>query len=292
MAARNITLKFGELVSMPLKKASALQPKQEFINLCTGKDGEEHPPSPRRQPYHCESCGPITSEMTIVKGIKQGSDYIIVTQDEVTEAKETYSAEYKGVISLVAHPAADFLASTAPGKSVNHLIPASEAVAGQYKTLVAFIEEHPELVFVGLHTPVSVTNLYRVSVREGALVMEERVRSQEMKATPVVEGAVMDKLQMFLEMTLEDSLSPYSPDAYEDKYRMAMDNLAADSARLVAGAEGTAKATSAVGSSDADLMSKLAALNVEAPKKKKPAKKAAPKKKPAAKKAAPKTKVA
>jgi len=287
MAARNITLQFGDLVSLPLKKESAIDKPQEFVNLCTGQpDKPAHDPSPRRQPYVCEQCGPIVDNERLVKGLKAGSSYVIMTQDEVAEAKETYASEYKGVLKLVAHPAAEFLAQTAPGESVSFLYPATDAIANQYQTLVAFITAHPELVFVGLNTPMSATSLFQVTVRDGVLIMAQRVRSQALKALPAVAGEPMEKLQMFLEMTLEDSLTEYDPTAYEDRYAQAIEALAAETDRTIAEIEGAPKtAPVAQGVSDADMLTKLAALSApkavpakKAPAKRAPAKKAAAKK--------------
>lgn len=278
MALRNCTVKFGELVSLPLKKMGAIEETTTFVNLCVGQpDHPKHPPSPRKMPSVCAVCGPVTDPSVLIKGIdnKDGT-YTTITQDEVAEVKTEFASEHKGEISLVAHPAGPFYASTAPGESVSYLIPGSAAIENQYKTMVAFIEAHPELVFVGLHTPQSVTSLYQVTVRAGVLVMEQRKRTQELREVPSVGGEPMVKLGMFLDMTLEDSLSDYDPEAYEDKYAAAIAALAEDTSRLVEGVVGTdakpAAKAAGKGLSDAQMAEKLAALSTGSAKAKKAAK--------------------
>jgi hypothetical protein len=278
MAARNITLKYGELVALSCKKEGAVQASVEFVNLCVGGVGDNpaHDPSPRKAPYTCVECGVLPpNNEGIVKGKKlDGGGFAIITNDEVAEAKADYGNEYKGEISLVAHPAAEFFASTAPSDSISYLTPATDAVAGQYATMAAFIESHPELVFVGLNTPGTVTALFHVTSRNGTLVMEKRVRSQSLKPAPKFDAEPMAKLVMFLDMTLEDSLVPYDPEAYEDRYQATIEKLAEDTARFVADPAAPAAATSVVGTSDADLLEKLAALEAPVSKpKRKPAKK-------------------
>jgi non-homologous end joining protein Ku len=276
MAARNITLKYGDLVAVACKKEGAVQPDVSFVNLCVGGVGDNpaHDPSPRKAPYTCAECGVLPpGDQGIVKGKAiDGGGFAILSNEEVAKAKADYAKDYKGEISLVAHPAAEFFAATAPGDSVSYLTPATDTVAGQYATMAAFIESHPELAFVGLNTPGSVTALFHVTSRKGTLVMEKRVRSQSLKPMPSFDAEPMAKLVMFLDMTLEDSLVPYDPDAYEDRYQLAVDKLAAETARFVADPTKGPVATP-VGNSDADLLAKLDALSAPA----KPAKKAAAK---------------
>jgi non-homologous end joining protein Ku len=279
MATRNLTVRYGDLVAIACKKEGAVQTDVDPVPLCVGGVGDkpEHEPTRRKAPMTCEHCGVLPpGNQGIVKGYPlDGGGFAILTTDEVAEAKATYTSEYKGEISLVAHPAAEFFAATAPGDSVSYLTPATDSVAGQYATMAAFIESHPELAFVGLNTPGSVTALFHVTSRNGTLVMEKRVRSQSLKPAPKFDAEPMAKLVMFLDMTLEDSLTPYDANAYEDHYKMAIEQLAEDTARFVADPGKVGAVSTPVGNSDADLLAKLDALSTLAPKK--PAKKAAKK---------------
>lgn len=258
--ARNIEVQFG-LLSFPGKADKAKETKESMSNMCKGQpDKPEHDPLPIKQPYTCTSCGPVTDYDSLVKGIKRGSTYAIVEQGDVADAKDTYTKEYKDVINLVPVPSADFLAATGPGDTADYLIPATAAGANHYQLLARLIAAHPELSFVGLHTPRSATSLYQVTVREGVLIMEKRTRSQDLKEAPSVGGEVNEALFAALDGMLESLVTEFDPDAYEDKYQMALDQMA-DAAEVVSvDSKKPEKATGVV--TDAELMEKLRALKV------------------------------
>lgn len=257
--ARNIQITFG-LLSFAGKADKATITKESLPNLCPGQPGKEpHDPMPVKQPKVCETCGPIVDYEVLVKGIKQGSGYAIVTQDDVAEAKDGYVTQYLGQLNLVAHPAGDFLAQTAPGESVNYITPADAAGANIYQSLMALIQAHPELAFVSLHTPKSATNLFQVTVRNGVLVMEQRTRSQSLKPAPSVGGELNDKLYGLLEATLDISTEPYVADDYEDKYAAALEAMAQEATVV---SIGTAEAPAATGVlAEGDLIAKLEKLH-------------------------------
>jgi non-homologous end joining protein Ku len=257
--ARNIQVSFG-LLSFAGKADKATITRESMSNLCPGQPGKEsHDPSPLKQPKVCEKCGPITDHEVLLKGIKRGSTYALVTQDDVAEAKEEYVKEYLEQISLVAHPAGDFLAQTAPGESVNYITPADAAGANIYQSLAKLIAAHPELAFVGLHTPRSSTSLFQFTVRDGILVMEQRTRSQSLKPAPSVGGEVNEKLYGLLDATLEISTEPYDPEAYEDKYAAAVERMASEADVVSIGTTAEAPVTGVL--VEADLIAKLEKLS-------------------------------
>lgn len=259
MASRNLSLQFG-LISLAVKSEVAVEKATPMSNLCVGQPGkDEHEATPVKAPRVCESCGPIVDNTALVKGVKQGKAYTLVSQEEVAEAKESYASDHKGVVNLVPHPAQQFLGDTAPGDTLHYLTPADTNGAGHYQLLVKLVESHPELAFASLYTPVSATGLYMVRVREGVLVLEKRVRSQAMKATPSVGGEVNDGLYAMLEAALPTFVADYDAEAYEDKYQSALAEMLAKGEQVaITSTEGDATPVAAV--SDADLMSKLKAL--------------------------------
>lgn len=257
MAARNITLQFG-LVTVPAKSEGAIEKKPDMSNMCLGQpDMPEHPATPVTAPKTCAHCGPIRDYTALKKGIKSGGSYTLVDQSEIAEAKAEFTAGYKGVLNLVPHPAADFLAATAPGESLNYLTPADASAAGHYKLLVRMVESHPELAFVGLHTPVSATNLFMLGVRDGVLVMEQRTRSQALKPAPSVGGDLNEGLYAMLEGALQAFITPYDADAYEDGYTKALQKMAAEGEQVTTD---KAEGKSPIIVTDDALMEKLRAL--------------------------------
>lgn len=258
MAARNVRIEFG-LMTLAAKMEGAIDKPPSFSNLCQGQPGHEpHDPKPLKAPRRCDDCGEITDTTVLVKGIRQGKTYTIVEQAEIAEAKEKYTAEYKGALNLVPHPAREFLDATAPGESVHYLTPADKSGENVYQMLRRVVEEHPDVVLVSLYTPVSATSLYMLTVRNGVLVLEQRTRTQALKPAPSVGGEVTnEKLYKMLEGTVEAMLTPYNPDDYEDGYRNAIRDIAA-SRDAVTVSTGSGK-TAAVVASDTEetLLAKL-----------------------------------
>lgn len=255
MAGRNVTLQFG-LLAIPASAEVATIKMPDMVNLCTGQPGKpDHEHQPLRAPKVCPTCGPVVDYDVLTKGIKTGSTYTIIEREALTEAKVEYAKEYKKKLTLVPHPAQQFLTATAPGDSLHYLTPADAASADHYQLLVKLIESHPELAFVSLHTPVSATALYRVTVREGVLVMEKRVREGAVKPAPSVGGEVNDALYGVLEMMLDSFVTDYDPDAYEDQYAKAVETMLTEGEQV-----GGAVAATSVAVTDDELIKQLRAL--------------------------------
>lgn len=272
--ARNVMFKFN-LLCFPAKLEKATESPIEMANLCVGQpDKAPHDALPVKKPTTCTTCGPITDVTALKKGIKCGNTFSLVDREALTEAKATYSTQYKGVLDFVPHPAEEVFAQTAPGESLNYLMPADSSGENHYQLMLKLVREHPELAFVSLHTPVSATNLYVLAVRGEALVVEQRVRGQQLRAAPSVGGAANEQLYQMLDMTIGGFVTPFNADAYEDGYAAAVARMAEEGEQVTVG--DTKAAPTATVISDEDLMTKLQAL-AGGKTEKKPAKKAAKK---------------
>lgn len=258
MAARNITLQLG-MVAIALKSEVAVEKAPETRNMCVGQpDKDAHEAMLIVAPKSCTACGEITDYAALVKGVKQGSSYAIITQEDVADAKEEYASEYKGVLNLVAHPSAQFLAETGPGDTLHYLTPADTASENRYKVMVKLVQSHPELTFASLHTPSSATALFMLRVRDGVLVMEKRTRSQALKPTPSVGGEVNDVMYAQLEGMLPMFVTDYDADAYEDKYGLALAEMVANADTVTAAGTEPTKATAPAMFTDEELTAALA----------------------------------
>lgn len=227
MASRNIRLDYG-LMSLAAKIEGAVEKPPSFSNMCLGQpEHDDHDPEPVKQPKTCPHCGPITDPTRLVKGLKEGSSFKVITQEEVADTKEKFSGEYKKAINLLPHPAHEFLTRTAPGDSLYYVTPADKTGENVYQLLVKLLTEHPDVVLAGLHTPVSATSLYMLGVRDGVLTLEQRARTQALKPAPSVGGSVDDRLYEMLDKTTEALMTPYNPDDYEDGYATAIKEIAA-----------------------------------------------------------------
>lgn len=270
-----VTVKLG-LVSVACKSEGAIDKPEAPKNLCVGQPGKEaHAPSPQMAPATCGTCGPITDTSAIVKGFKQGDGtFAIVTQEDVAEAKETYTHEYKKKLDLVPHPAQQFYAATAPADGLNFLTPADAGSADHYQLLVKLVESHPEFAFASLHTPRSATSLFMLRTWGGVLLMEKRTRTQNLKPAPSVGGTINEALYAQLDGMLPMFVADYDPAAYEDKYVSALADMIATAEQVTP--TGTTAAP-VMKISDDELMVKMAKLQAAIAAKKKPAKKTAAK---------------
>lgn len=272
MPARNATVQLG-IFSVPVKLQKATETKGSNKTLCTGQPGHaEHKPAAIKQPYTCGECGVVTDSASLSKGVPLADGtFAVISQEDLAEVKDEFTKTFKKVVNLVAHPAQDILSSTAPGDSLNYLIPDAKGACAEgckgcpvcrYALLVRLVENHPEIIFASLYTPVSATNLFILRAAKGVLLMEKRVRTDDMRATPEIPqpAAFKDKLYGQLEGFLE--VEPFTPEDYEDKFSEALEVLAAksESITLDGGTSAPAKATATI--SDEDLFAKLAALKV------------------------------
>lgn len=254
------------VVSFPAKveKATETAVTEGMRNLCVGQPNKPaHDPVPVTMPKVCADCGPIVDYSALVKGIKQGTTYAITTQEAVAEAKSDASAAFYRKVNLVAHDAQDYEADTAPSGKLYYVTPAAGS-EDQYQLAVAYIAAHPELSFVTKYTPRSAAGEYRIVVRHGVLVMEERVNGQKLKATPQVGGAANQQFLQMLEMSTPMIVTPYDRSAYEDEYVKKVAALAAAATDTVNLSKGATAEAPTVVQSDADLSAKLAALAAQA----------------------------
>lgn len=259
MASSNITLALG-LVTVTCKSEVATVSKTSLAYLCTGQPGHaEHPASPRRAPYVCETCGPITDDKALKRGVKSGKTYTIVDAEAATEAKESYAGQYKGTLKLVGHKASDFLAKTGQGDSTHYLTPADATQAEGYAILAALIERHPEVAFTGLYTPSTATALFHLTARDGVIVMLKRTREQSLKPMPAAPSEVNETYYAMLDGLLDGFTEDYDPATYEDAYANTLTDLVAQGDTVALDADATA-----VGSGD--LLAALTALQAEAKK--------------------------
>lgn len=257
MAARKMTIEFG-LMNLACRRESAVLADRKLTNLCTGQEGfEPHGPTPLRQdPSFCPTCGHVDRD-TLVKGEGSGSTWAVL-EAEAIEALSEKAVEFSEHTSLklIVHPAEQFLAVTAPSGSVYYVTPEPTA-ADHYALLASVIGNHPELTFTGLLSLSTggKAKLFALSVRDGVLVLEERVREQSLKPAPEVTGTINEALLGMVETTLDQFVIDYDPIAYEDKYATVLASVLA-SAEVVS----TDSATSVPTQGDADIMAKLAAL--------------------------------
>lgn len=221
---KNVALSFS-LLTATVNVLSALVPKERNVTVCTGAGGHPaHDPVRIRQENQCSQCGTVAfHELQKAREVSDG--LILLTADDITEAAVD-ATQWKAKMSLTPHPSADVEVATAPGGKAYYL----EPVAGHeqnYGVLMHMISEHPELAFITRWTPRSSMGVYRLSVHEGALLMQERVAGDKVQPAPTFAAAeVPDALLGMAEQVLglDGVIAPFDLATYRDT---AEDKIAA-----------------------------------------------------------------
>ena len=273
MAGRKVTLAFS-VVSVPARLNKAVDDPVSLKTLCVGQAGlDAHDPLPITMPRTCTTCGPITNPNMLVKGVPTDSGFAVVSADDVKEARADTSAQFKGTMNLVPHDAEAFYAATGQGTSLQYVEPEDEKSAKHYHSLAAMIEAHPEYAFATLFTPVSRAALFVARVREGVIVMEERVFNERLRPMPVIAGEADQAYVDVFETLLPTLVAPVDKDTYTDDYTKALAKIAESASDVVTVAGASGPAPTVVG--DDDLLAKLKELAAgSAPAKPKAKKKA------------------
>jgi DNA end-binding protein Ku len=254
--AKGVALSVG-LIGVTIRVESAVNKAESFTTLCVGQSGKAHDPTPIKMPRKCESCGEIADYSTLAKGRKSSDGYVVVTADEVAALKVD-DERYKKSISLVPHPADEVYGATAQGDKLYQLHPDGDA--DRYALIGRLIDAHPEFAFLTLYTVRSRASLYVARVKDGVVLLEERVRHENLKPLPQLDGAVNEALLGMAEQLLGTMATPFDPESYADGYQRALDELIASRDAVAAGASPELATVTPLHQSDDELMAKLAAL--------------------------------
>jgi non-homologous end joining protein Ku len=250
--AKNITLSLG-LISATVRVESATTTAESFKSVCTGQDGATHDPIPVKAPRKCESCGELAYGAPVSKAREVGGGLVLVTDEEIAQAKAAHDEKFKGAVQLVAHQAGDVAGATAQGEKLYQLVPEGEH--SRYALIARLVAEHPELAFVSMYTVRSRAAMYVLRSRNGVLLLEERVTQDRLKPLPQVETTVNEAMLGMAETLLPDLITEFNVADYTDKYLAAIE-------ALVAGRDAVSSALATVTpirQTDDDLMAKLAA---------------------------------
>ena len=257
---KDVTIAFGQIL-IPVNLTSAVSREESLSNVCCGVPGQPtHDTAGIRNNPACPVCG-NQDATTWFKGRRDGEDWIVVDAGEVGQLKAEAIGGTKDLMRVGAHPVAEVRSRTANAKGCYQLSPSKEALRSYYSGIVDTIKRHPELAFLTLWSPtVQRTNLYEILVQDDALVMAERVRSENLvlevqPLTPV--GA--SEQQAIDSFVLPAMTSTFDPAVYADQFKAKLETL-------LASRQGQPGAVPAIGSTPSaapatvDLSSLLASL--------------------------------
>lgn len=255
-------LKKGVAFSVGLVTAScsingAVEKAASNVTVCTANG--THDPQRISQRNVCPTCDEVAFH-TLQKARPVGDGLVLLTAEEITEAKGD-ADRYKTAVALTPHPAVTVYARTAPGEKVYYVTPdPGHEVA--YAVLVEMIAKHPEFAYVGQWTPRSNAAQFRVTVRDGCLMMTELVREQSLKHPPVVTATAPEAMLAMAEqvLTLPGVVTDYDPETYADKYEENIQALLATKTVVTTGGTPAAPTKVALPAGQQAAMDALAAM--------------------------------
>ena len=247
-------------LTIPAKLDVATIPQESFKSLCVGQQGKPaHDPVAITAPKTCAKCGTIADYASLKKGRPAGDGFVVLEQTEVADAR-SHDALHKGKVQLTPVEAEDFFGNTAQGEKL-YVVHVEPAAADQYAMLVAAVESHPELAWISQYAPRTRAGLFVARVREGVLLLEERVRHENLKALPAAQGTADPTTLGLLEKALPSLVGKFDPANYADKFAEQINALVASKQATAAGAvPQVATPVAAPPGSAGDLLSKLQAL--------------------------------
>lgn len=282
--SRNIKVQYEMIAADVQLTSTKLTVEDDLCLLCTGSAEAPHPAvKPVWDPF-CPSCDKTVSRYSLVKGKETATGFVPFTAAEV-EALKAEDLQYKGILSLTAHPVSEVDGKTMPSGTSYYLAPRKgDRFYGVIREMIA---SHPEQTVLGLYTVNSRSAFYRVKLWGDALVAEQLLRPEELLPAPEVHP--FEQPEQMLEMAREMAAAvvrPFDPASYRNTYaeRLHTAMVEREATSEVAPATGTDDLMAQMASL-IDSVAKQRAKKTSVPKqraKKAPAKKAAPvpKKKP------------
>lgn len=253
--AKGITLSLG-LISTTVRVESAVEAAPTFKTVCEGQGGKAHDPTPIKRPNTCATCGELPFGAPTAKAREVGGGLVLVTEEEVAAAKAQHDDKFKGKFDLVAHKASEVDAATAQGEKYYQLVP--EGDAARYAVLAALITACPDLAFVAMFTVRTRAAMFRLTVRNGVLLAEERVTRERLKPLPQIDAELNTQLLEMAMAYVPTTVTAFDVANYADGY-LAQINALVASRDAVAAATPLATVTP-IRQSDEDLLAQLAAL--------------------------------
>lgn len=218
---RTLTVSYG-IVQAVCDLTSTKVPESKDTGLAQVCVGAAHskahaPVKPVWDPY-CPSCAKTVGRTSLSKATEPvKGQFVVISQEEVADLKGD-DANYKGVLALTAHEAAQFEASTMPDGTTYYLAPNPKDAF--YGLLRQMIQENPDLAFVGKYTVQSRAATYQVRPYGDLLVAVKMLAPEEMVQAPTVTPREISQAMLDMAPTVARGfITPYDPASYADTYK-------------------------------------------------------------------------
>lgn len=270
----NIRLKVGPVATTVSIDSARTAARSDDRTVCLGQPGHDtHAPTPHRQPYVCDHCGPIVDDTRTARARLIDGTWHLLDVEQHKKLTKKHAEQFLNP-AFTPSPREQVDTALTPGDKMYFLQPVNGADAANYANIRSMVREHPELSFVSFFTPRSAAGVFTLEVRGDVLVLVERQRAADMKPLPAVD-AEPDAFEDLCVQAVDGMVVDFDPEAYSDQ-RAALIAEAYAAAGVTADVALPARTGApAVAASPAnELEAELAAL-VAASKRETPARKAA-----------------
>jgi non-homologous end joining protein Ku len=256
---KGVVVQLG-MVTMIADVDTAVRKEESLKTVCTGGCGREHAPATINQRRICTESGDEVPYTSIKKAKLVGTQFVVIDEEEVADAKNASLGATKKVIGLTPHPVEGVEGKILPGGSIYALSPSDPAQTQAYSMLHDTITRHPEIVLLGLWTPTSRASLFRFATFGDALVMEQQHRTADINISEPMIPPIPAPMQAQVDLLLPMMMQPFDPATYADTYAAALADLIA-SKEAVDGIVGDKPKSdrTPTGVGGVDLMAQLAA---------------------------------
>lgn len=238
---KGIVLQLGAISTL-VDVESAVVAEESLKTVCVGDAASPHIPTAVKQSLACPACK-NDDRGSFKKARVEGTDFTVVEQDEVADARVNSVGATKAIIQLTPHPIEEVRTQTIQGKSTYYLTGSKPELMPLYGLLADTLRRHPEFAFLGLWTPVGRPGLYEIRLFGDTLVMEGRERTESLKIVQQEYPVVPSVNQQQMDQLLPGMVSAFDPATYADTYKANLDALIASKA-AVAGVLGEKSAAS------------------------------------------------
>lgn len=174
-----------------------------------------HDPCRTKDTRACPVCD-NKDKSTFKKGKPVGTDFVVVTQEELDAVAGLDDTVTKRMV-LTMHPAADVEDKSIDAGKSYYLDPALGADG--YLTVVDMLERFPQKAFLTEWAPRTKVGWYRLTLHNGALMLRQLVRPEDVKEAPVVTGTLNPAYTPMIDQLVETLTTPFDPADFADTRR-------------------------------------------------------------------------
>lgn len=225
---KNILLQVGP-VALLVNVESAVDSDSStgLKTVCVGLTAAEHAPTPVKRTMACASCG--NEDASSHKRARvEGSEYIVVDQEEVAGVRAEVIKATKEVISLTPHPVEPLRGAIIQGsQSTYYLTPSKPSLLTSYAVVVDMMRRHPEYGWLAEWTPMSRPALYSFRLYGDTIVMEPQARPEQLQIVQQASVEIPEANQVQIDMLLDTMVTDFDAETYADSYRVGIETLLA-----------------------------------------------------------------